>query len=399
MRRLPACLFALTLVACSGGDDPPKPSFCDEVLIPAVPSPGSPGSVLAMISGTFPMDFLGTASAYQQGSTTAAFTVIDGFRTDAANAPTGELFLFLRSGAKVTQAALVPVTLDQIRDPSFVPSGSFAVFATAFDSATKDYTRWLLGTSGCLRVGGFEPGAIGGLAAAVAMSGQWQSNTGQPLGTGVVSATVSAPTLDFRSGATHISEMMSATITGVRAKAFSASTLDAYQVLFPAQRRLLIVGTQPADTTRELWLSLTGVPQSGDSIELGTVTLAEARAGRAVLPTSFGMLRMLELDNGAAVVREIWRSTSGWVKFGTVIQNGPLALCGMVSGTFAMTTQGTSLAQPATDLGVSTVSAGSFTTRMTVLSQSDTLIEQATLPTAQRIGFLAPTSSSGIACP
>jgi hypothetical protein len=143
------------------------------------------------------------------------------------------------------------------------------------------------------------------------------------------------------------------------------------------------------------------VPQPGDSIELTTVTLAEARAGRTATPASFGMIRMLELDNiGQPIVREIWRSVSGWVKFNTLVQNGPLALCGMAAGSFAITTQGTSLAAPAADLGVSTVTGGTFTTRMTILSPSDTLTDAAKLPTSpSRLTLNAPVAESGIACP
>jgi len=352
-------------------------------------------------SGTFPSSLSGKASAYQQGSATAGFTVIDGFVTAEAHLPTSELFLFLHSPAKVSEVKLVPVALAQLKDKSFVPSGSFAVFATAYDIAAKDYTRWLLGTSGCLRINSVQAGAIGRVSGVVAMNGEWRSNTDESLGTGSVRASVGAPMLDFRTGVDGITDAMAATVTGVRAKAFSTSTLDAYQVLYPQQTRLLIVGTQPADTTRELWLSIAGVPQPGDSIELGTLTLAEARAGRPAGPGPFGMMRLLELDNlGQPIVREIWRSTAGWVKFSTAVQNGPLALCGMVGGSFSMTTQGTSLAAPTTDLGVTTVTTGTFTTRITILSPFDTLTDAATLPPSpSRMTLRAPVAKSGIACP
>jgi hypothetical protein len=212
--------------------------------------------------------------------------------------------------------------------------------------------------------------------------------------------TLASPLVDFRSGSSA-PEGMAATVTGVRAKPFAAATMDSYQVLNPSQTRLLIVGTQPADTTREIWLSLEGVPQPGDSIAFRAPTLAEARAGRATSPGSFGMIRMLELDNvGQPMVREIWSSTTGWVKFGRLMQNGPLAICGWLEADFEMTTQGVSLAAPGTSLGTTSVAGGELRSRITILAPQDTLIDGAELPPATRImRLMAPTAESGIACP
>lgn len=395
MRRLLLPFLAFALLACgSHGNDPPI-SACAGSAMPL--RIGVTGSV----SGTFASDLLGDAAAYQQGNATSGFTVLDGFVFDDQFRPTGELFLFLRSPAKVSEVRLIPVTLDQLNDESFVPSGSFAVFATAYDAVAKDYTKWLLGTSGCLAIRSAAGSAVGMISARVVMEGQWQSSTGASLGAGSVTASVTAPLVDFRTGVMGVTDAMAATVTGVRAKPFATATLDAYQVLHPAQTRLLVVGTQPADSTREIWLSLAGVPRAlSDTIRLGTPTLAEARAGRTTTAASFGMMRLLDLDNvGQPIVRELWRSTSGWVKLNPVVQNGPLALCGYVGGSFSMTTQGTSLTAPATDLGVTTVT-GTFTTRMTVLAPSDTLTDAAKLPPSpSRLTLRAPVAQSGLACP
>jgi len=113
------------------------------------------------------------------------------------------------------------------------------------------------------------------------------------------------------------------------------------------------------------------------------------------------MLRLLDVAGTQLAVREIWISTSGWVKFGKVVQNGSLALCGAVSGTFAFTAEGTSLSNPSVSLGSSNVTGGSFGTRMTIVAQSDTLFDPTPLPPAARGDFVAaaPVSTMGIRCP
>lgn len=401
MPRLTTSLLTLALLACGSPGGEPKPPSCDgNSPLPPLVGPMPPaGSVFGSVEGAFSTALRGRASGYQQGSATAAYTILDGYNTDARNRPTGELFVLLRSAAKVGGVPLVPVTLEQLNNPGFFPTGAIAAYAEAYDATAKEYTRWLLAKSGCVRVASVSGGADGEVHAFAILKGEWRSNTGALLGQGTASALIDAPLLDFRAGTAP--DSMRASITGIRAKPFVAATLDAFQVLHPQQTRLVVVGTQPADTTREIWLTINGVPQTGDSIALGAVTLAEARATRADPPRSFAMLRLLEFAGTKPAVREIWISSSGWVKFGKVVQNGPLALCGAVSGTFAFTAEGTSLSNPSISLGTSSVSAGSFGTRMTIVAQSDTLVDPASLPLAARSDFVAaaPVSTMGFGCP
>ena len=402
--RLLLLLVALAAVACKS-DGPTDVAYCDQSHTSnLLPPPDFAGT----ITGTFPSSFGGrTAAAYNQGSALAQFTVIDGVRVDEANRPTSELFIFFRSAPAEKRVSLVPVTLADLHNPVFVPPGSFAVFATDYDVAAADYTRWLIGSSGCLRVTGAPTSAVAGLGAYVAFSGNWRSNTGTNLGNGALTAQLAAPLVNLSSAGTPFVDAMHATVSGVRAKPFAATTLDAYQVLRPGQERLVIVATQPADTTRELWLSIAGVPPSTvvgspaiDSVPLEPVTLAEARNGRTDPTKSFGMIRMIELNGTTPTVREIWRSTTGWVKFSRVVQNGPLAICGVVSGTFSVTTQGTSLAAPGTDLGVTTITDGSFDSRISVLAPADSLTDPVTVPASVSRFFLAaPVSKKGTKCP
>lgn len=403
MRRLILLFAALGGIACKS-DDPVAPAFCDANTqsTSQIPEPFVNGE----ITGDLPGLIRGKVAAYHQGSELAQFTVIDGFEVDAQKRPTAELFVFMRSAPGEKRLSLVPVTLAQLHDKNFVPSGSFAVYAKDYDVAAGDYTRWLIGTSGCLRITGVWPGVVGAISASVALDGEWRSNTGTQLGHGALTATViGSPLINLANATLPFLDFMNATVTGVRAKPFAATTLDSYQVLRAGQERLVIVATQPADTTRELWLSIAGVPAStfnrqGDSIPLEPITLAEARAGRADPTKSFAMMRMLQLNGSTPTVREIWRSTTGWVKFLMVVQNGPLAICGAVSGTFAVTMQGTSLAAPGIDLGVTTITNGSFDSRISVLAPADSLTDPVTVPPAANRFFLAaPASKKGTKCP
>ena len=403
MPRLHLLLAALPLLACSDGKGPPPGVDCPVVNGLTLPptSPGSPGppgaSIGSVVKGAQAYQLNGAATVYRHGSTTAAFTVLDAFTRDADHRPTGELFLFLRTAGS-TSVEVVPVTLAQVNDKNFVPTGAFAVYADSYSETVGDYTRWLLATSGCIRSTNTGDAVAPRVEAFVHVTGDWQSNTGAALGPGSASVLISAPVLDYRS--LSAAEGMLGSVGGVRNGLYQASTLDAFQVLHPSQTRLVIVGTQPADTTREIWLSLAGVPQDGDSIPLSEPTLEEARVGRTAGNVSFGMMRLLQLDDiGRPIVREIWRSSGGYVKLDSMVQNGPLGLCGVVGAAFAMTMQGVNLATGAA-LGTSGAE-GTVTTRMTILPQSDTLRDPALLPSPvmRRFRFAAPTSTGGLRCP
>jgi hypothetical protein len=305
--------------------------------------------------------------------------------------------VLLRSAAKKGDEALVAVTLEELKDRAFFPSGAIAVYAEGYDATAKDYTRWLVAQSGCVSVRAVKAGDPGDMRVFALFSGEWRSNTGALLGYGSASAVLDARLLDLRTSAPP--DSMRATVTGARAKAFSTGTLRAFQLLHPEQTRLVIVGKQDADTTREIWLSVPGIPRAGDSIAFGTVSLAEAKATRTSPPRSFAMIRMLETEGGLPAVRELWTSVDGYVKFGKAVQNGPLALCGAVSGTFAFNSQGTRLAPTATSIGTSGVTSGTFNTRTTIVSQSDSLIDEALVPAAAPASVpTAPYSTRGFGC-
>ena len=393
----------LSLLACSDGNEP-KPVSCATSQFPNLPLVEGQGVFIGAATGSISWSALGNAGSYQHGTAAAAFTVMNGYQL-AAGQVSGELFILVRSAAVPREVQLVPVTLAQLDDPEFFPTGAIAAYGDDYDSAVKKYRRWFLAKSGCVRIKSSTPptpAAAGEVNAIATLIGEWRSNTNQLLGSGTMYAELVSPLEEFRPGVGAAPDSMRASVTGVRAAPFSPTGgLDAFQVLRPEQTRLVIVGTQAADTTRELWLSVAGRPNEGDSIPLGSVTLAEARATRANPPRSFAMLRMLEFQVAQPVVREIWISSDGYVKFNRSLQNGPLGLCGEMSGTFAFTAQGTSLANPGTSLGTSTVSSGAFKTRMTVLSQSDTLTDPALLPAAAPNVFrpASPTSTMGFGCP
>ena len=405
MARFRTPLLALALLGCGSTSDPRSLSCANGPPVSTDEPPAWIGSFDAEVSGKFPFDLLGRATAYQQGSAAAAYTVIDGYTTDGELRPTGELFLLLRSVAAEGEQPLTAVTLENLNDPQYFPKGAIATYADGFDETARRYTRWLLAKSGCVRITSLRtatPSAPGKVNAIVALEGEWRSNTGTLLGTGSALVAVTAPLLDLRTGVAQPLDSMRATITGPRAGVFDDLAVQASQVLHPAQTRLVIVGTQTADTTRELWLSLAGVPQQGDSIALGSITLAEARAARPTSAKSFGMLRMIEHVGTTPVVRELWISSNGYAKFDRAIQNGPLAICGSLTGRFAFTAQGTSLASPGTSLGTIDIASGHFKTKMTVLAQADTLVDQATVPATSptdRYALAGPVRSAGVRCP
>jgi hypothetical protein len=188
-------------------------------------------------------------------------------------------------------------------------------------------------------------------------------------------------------------------MTGARTEPIATSTLDAFQVLRPEQTRLVVVGTAPGEPARELWLSLPGVPASGDSVTLRTMTVEEATRGRAA--TAFGLIRGISLVGipPRPEVREVWPSTNGWVKLTNVVETGPLALCGWATGRFSFSANGADVATPGQPpLGALTTS-GVFAAVFSVLSPADSLIDPATPSVVSRIARLtAPYRSSGVPC-
>ena len=396
-------LVALSLVACSDGTEPDRLS-CDTG--PGITPPYttvSQGSLVATTTGSTTETIFGRATGYQHGTVNAAYTVLDGYSVDAQGHPTGELFLLLRSPSAAGETPLVPVSLDDLNNPQFVPSGAIAAYADG-ENASGEFQRWLVAKSGCIRITeSVQPTATapGSVTAIAALQGEWRSSAGALIGPGAMSVRVKGPLLDFRAGSSQALDSMRAVITGVRPGAFAESGLEAFQVLHPGQTRLVIVGTQAADTTREIWLSLAGVPDEADSIPLSTVTLAEARATRPASAKSFAMVRMIEYPSPTQpTVRELWTSMSGYVKIESVTQAGPLALCGSVKGSFAFSAQGTSLATPGSSLGTIDVTAGKFKTRMTIVARTDTLVDPATVPAATpgTVHMAAPTSTMGFGC-
>ena len=322
--------------------------------------------------------------------------VIDVFETDAALRPIGEMFFFVPQAPRPDTLALMPVSVAELNDPAFFPREPFAVFAEAFDAAAKDYGRWLQQTSGCLVID--EAVANDRIAGRFRAEGTWVPVAGSPLGVGSVTGAFNAPLVAFLSPTDALRDTMHAVLSGGRAETIATGQLDAFQVLHPAQTRLLIAGTMPADTTRELWLSLTGVPQAGDSIVLDSVSVDDGIAGRSATP--FGMVRLTRPTLGAPELREVWTSTRGWVKLDRVLQTGPLALCGAAWGRFAFDARGEALGAGGarTPLGTLTVSGASFVTRFTVLAPSDTAGDPARPPSAAAFRPMAPDAGDAPRC-
>ena len=408
--RTPLVTAAL-LTACGGGSDAPTTPArsCTPAtalrrgpmlaLADAQPNAAA-GSAAFAIAGSFPRTVSGRASAFEQG-TGPTYTVIDAFAVDAEGRPSAELFIFVLSRARAQTVQLVPVSLAQLRDPGFLPRGSFAVYAEQFDAAAGDYTRLLVGQSGTLTITEASGGGIGRLQLSLSMQGEWQDGSAASLGCGeIADATVSAPLLRISTATSSLTDTLTATLTGGRSETMSSSLLDAFQVTAPAQGRLSLVASSVAgDSTRQIWLSLNGIPGGADSITipLGAPTLEEARAGRAGV--SFGMLRVNSPagDPPQPVGRQLWRSTGGYVTLTNIVQTGPKALCGWVSGRYVFDARGTELGSD-TDLGTLRAE-GAFESTFTVLAPSDTLVDTA-MPTlgAHFVRGATPSAASGKGC-
>jgi hypothetical protein len=362
-----------------------------------VPSAAA-GTATATITGSIAGGFSGRASGFETG-TNIALSVIDAFARDASGRPTAELFVFIRARAAVGKVTFVPVTLSDLKNPNFIPAGSFAVYADAYDATVKDYTRWLIGQSGCITLSSVTAGQVGRAAGTVSMTGNWQSQTGTSLGSGKVTASVDAPYLRLRTTTSVLRDTIAATITGARTEPVLTNTADSYQVLEPGQTRLVVVASAPGDPSRELWLSLPGVPAAGDSITLSSIAASSARSGRAAGP--FAMLRGISLV-GIPVqpqLREVWPSSSGWVKLTNVVQTGPLALCGWATGRFLFNATGTDLITPGQPSLGTLTATGAFAAVFTVTSPSDTLIDPVSSTVTSRVARLAsPHRSSGSPC-
>ncbi|MDQ3812109.1 MAG: hypothetical protein M3336_17650, partial [Chloroflexota bacterium] len=243
-----------------------------------------------------------------------------------------------------------------------------AVYAEQFDAAAGDYTRFLVARGGTARVTDVSSGDIGRVELSLSLDGEWRDRAGTLLGCGqIAGASVSAPLLRLGSGTGRLIDTLTATVAVARDEELATSTLDAFQVLHPGQVRLAVVGSVARDSTRQLWLSLDGIP-TGGTITLGEPTLEEARAGRAA--RSFGMLRVNPPSGGSS--GQLWRSTSGEVELTNVVQAGPFALCGWVSGRYGFEAIGTDLSS-GTPLGGRIVANGVFESKFTVLSPSDSL--------------------------
>jgi hypothetical protein len=308
--------------------------------------------------------------------------------------PTGELFIFSPGTPAVGARALVPVTLQQVRDPNFVPDGPFAIWAEAFDAGVGDYTRWLVGDAGTLGITAFRDGEVGRVGLTLTVAGSWRDAAGAHLGCGrITAATIDAPVVRGASPAGTLVDTLEASVTGDRAETLGTQTIDGFQALRANDMRLLLVATIPGDATRELWLSLNGVRLSTDSVPLGELSLAGARAGRDA--GSFAMLRVVTLSGTTPVVAQIWRSISGWVKLTNVVPGAPLILCGWATARFAFTAMGHT---NATGEPLGTLEAsGVLEARYTVLSPTDSLVNLSASRVGD-IGLAAPGSARDRRC-
>lgn len=361
------------LAACGDAPDPFDPAEACDFTGSAVHGTGhvDVGPVRARTGVT-------RAGAWSTSSVLAALTVIDAFTIDGEGRPVGELFVLYNAAPAPDTVELVPATLAELH--SIPPDGSFAFIAEGFDPAVEDYDRWLVSGHGCLVIDQVVENEriIGRLRI---IDGEWRTKANQFLGKASVTATFNAPLVSMLTPTTELRDSVRATLTGGRNESLRAFTLDAFQVLHPEQTRMAIVGSVLADTTRELWLSIPGVPITGDSIALDSVGVTEALAGRADVP--FAMMRLV-VPGGTGTVADVWTSTGGWVKFDRVVQNGPAALCGAAFGKFAFTARGARLGAGGarTDLGTMEVADGAFASRFTPLMPTDTVGDPARPPTA-----------------
>jgi hypothetical protein len=401
LHRLTSVLVTLAALACGGGDAPgPEPvdpcaasPLAVALALADVRADAAPGMVAAAITGDFPRTLVGRASGFSR-TMFPSFLVVDAFTVDGAGRPTGELFIFAPGTPAVGTRALVPVTLQQVRDPNFIPQGPFAVWAEAFDAGLGDYTRWFIGDSGTLGIASFRDGEVGRAGLTLSLTGSWRDAAGARLGCGrITGATIDAPVVRGVSATTALVDTLEASATGSRTETLASQTIDGFQTLRANDTRLLFVVTIPGDSTRELWLSLSGARLTADSVPLRELSLEGARAGRDT--ASFAMLRVTTLSGTTPVVAQVWRSTSGWVKLTNLVPGAPLILCGWGTARFSFTAAGH---DNATGAPLGTLDAsGVLEARYTVLSPADSLVDLAVSRVA-RIGLAAPGSARNRRC-
>lgn len=401
LRHNTSLLISLAALACGGGSesgpdatDPcaPSPRIASLAIADSRPD-AAPGTGTASIAGDFPRTITARASAFGR-TVFPALLAADAFTVDNAGRPTGELFVFTPGTPVVGTRALVPVTLQQLRDPSFVPSGPFAVWAEGFDTGIGDYTRWLLPDEGSLGVTLFRDAEVGRIGLTLTLSGSWQDAAGGRVGCGrITNATIDAPVVRGAGPNSSLVDTLSASVTGSRTETLASRTIDGFQTLRPNDTRLLIVATVPGDPAREIWLSVNGVPLSTDSIPLRELSLEGARAGRDT--GSFGMLRVITVSGTSPVVAQLWRSTSGWVKLTNLVPGAPLILCGWGTARFSFAAAGHDNASGAA-IGAANVT-GAVEARYTVLSPADSLVGLRTSRLG-RLRLASPSSARDRSC-
>ncbi len=401
--RLTSLLALLAALACGGGGGESGPGPNDPcaatvraLLLSIADSRGdaAPGTVSATITGDFPRTINGRASAFSR-TVFPAFLVIDAFILDAAGRPSGELFIFAPGTPAVGTRQLVPVSLQQVRDPSFIPAGPLAVWAEAFDPTVGDYTRWLVAESGTLGITSIRDGEVGRAGLTVALRGAWYNAGGTRIGCGRIDgAAIDAPVVRGVSPASALVDTVEVSLTGSRVETLASQTIDGFQTLAATDTRLLFVATIPGDSTRELWVSLNGARTGADSIPLGELTLEGARAGRDT--GSFAMLRVVTVSGTTSRVAEIWRSTSGWVKLTNLVPGAPLILCGWGTARFSFSAVGH---DNATGAPLGTLAAsGALEARYTVLSPTDSLVDLEVASRMSGVALNAPESAHERRC-
>lgn len=400
--RLTSVLALLAALACGGGGGeagpgPSRPCAAAPRVVSLnvadARADAAPGTVSATITGDFPRVITGRASAFSR-TLFPAFLVVDAFVLDGTGRPGGELFIFAPGTPVVGTRPLVPVSLEQVRDPSFIPTGPLAVWAEAFDPNVGEYTRWLVAESGTLGITSIRGAEVGRVGLTISMSGAWDNGAGTHLGCGsITGATIDAPVVRGVSPTSALVDTLEAATTGSRVETLASQTIDGFQTLAASDTRLLFVATIPGDSTRELWLSLDGVRTTVDSIPLGELTLEGARSGRDT--GSFAMLRVITASGTTSTVAQIWRSTSGWVKLTNVVPGAPLILCGWGTAQFTFTATGHDNATGA-PLGT-LVASGALEARYTVLSRADSLIDLEA-SRVNGLGLSAPGATSDGRC-
>ena len=393
VRVLPVgCALMLAVAAACAGKEPVPPrAGCSDVTVPATLSSGTSQVTLA---GSQPRTFNGGAGGYAANAGITSLNVIDAFARDAEGRPTSELFVLFPNMPQAGQRyTLTPVSVAQFNDPNFEPSGPFAVYGDAYDPVARDYSKWLTNATGCLRIiSASTVGAATSTVAQLEIEGRWERGAS---GSGTLTALLNAPVVTLY-GAGAQRDTLFATIdtlparAGAAADSLATTNLASFQTLKPGDTKLVVAAsarrTGTAGDTTELWLVLPGVPVAGQTITLGAPSLAEAKAGRAVVP--FAMARF----NGAGsppVVQRIFRSTGGTVNIRELVLVGPAALCGWVRGDFTFDATGTELATGA-DLGTRRVT-GSFRSTVSVLQPSDSVRDGATVSRVSAVPLPPPS--------